>query len=357
MSLQISKAYKAYGTTPVLIDVNIELASGKIHALLGPSGSGKSTLLHAIAGLEPLDRGKLMWDNEILQKDQKLIVPTERRDIGMVFQDFALFPHLDVTANISFGLKAGRWPRPEIALRVKELLSLLHLTGLEHHYPHELSGGQKQRVAVARALAPKPKLLLLDESLSSLDVALRRSLQTELKALFSYLNLTVILVTHDSHEAFAMADSITVLNKGQVVADGEPETLYRHPPNAVTAELTGMVNIWRGAVVQRDDRLWVHASGVELDITAQALPVGTPVELAIRPDICQIVPADHPGSLAITVDHVRYLGERYLVHAAINDSPLVFYASKIPEAITHVAIDLTRVSYYPTPVLAHHIGS
>ena len=204
----------AYGKNVVVKDVSLQLSKGEIGCFLGPSGCGKTTLLRAIAGFEPVKQGEILINDSVVSNRESHLAP-EKRSIGMVFQDFALFPHLTIADNIGFGIRhLKRSRRAEQKNRIRELLALVGLEAIKHRYPHELSGGQQQRVALARALAPKPHLLLLDEPFSSMDIELRAELAEEVRQILKQQEITSILVSHDQNEAFAMADHIGVLRDG-----------------------------------------------------------------------------------------------------------------------------------------------
>jgi ABC-type Fe3+/spermidine/putrescine transport system ATPase subunit len=230
----------AYGRDDVLASVSFGLVEGGVTALIGPSGSGKSTLVALVAGLLTPAAGRILFAGRDVTA-----VPPERRGVGVVFQSYALFPHLAVRDNIAFGLTTGRrrLPRHEVAPRVRELAALCGLTPVLDRRPGELSGGERQRVALARALAPRPALLLLDEPLSALDAALRRQLRAELAALLRRLGTTVLYVTHDQEEAMMLADRLVVLERGQVVQAGPPLDLYRHPSHRFVASFLGEANL------------------------------------------------------------------------------------------------------------------
>lgn len=221
---------------PALQDVSLSLAEGQIGVLLGPSGCGKTTLLRAVAGLESVSAGSIALSGEIISRPGRTLAPEQRR-MGMVFQDYALFPHLDAGHNVAFGLKTLSGTQRQ--QRVREVLTLVGLEGLERRYPHELSGGQQQRVALARALAPRPHLLLLDEPFSNLDAGLRDRLAQELRGILHSQGTTALMVTHDQHEAFAMGDRIGVLHQGQLQQWADAATLYREPATPFVAQFIG----------------------------------------------------------------------------------------------------------------------
>lgn len=252
-----------YEQRAIVNDLSFYLKKGEIGCLLGPSGCGKTTLLRAIAGFEPVYSGFIELDDRVLSSPQKQL-PPEKRNIGMVFQDFALFPHLTVFANIALGIR--KQPLKEQQQRVAQLLAHVGLSGYEDRYPHQLSGGQQQRIALARALAPKPRILLMDEPFSSLDAVLRESLASEVRALVKAENVTALLVTHDQHEAFAMADRVGVMRQGQLLQWDTPYNLYHQPVHPFVADFVG--------------------AGVLLpcDITA-ALDLDTPLGLLCKQEI------------------------------------------------------------------------
>lgn len=234
--LEISGLEVAYDNRAVVRDLALQLQAGEIGCLLGASGCGKTTALRAIAGFEPLRAGQIVLQGETVST-AGFSLPPEARRVGMVFQDFALFPHLDVAGNVGFGL--GRLPRRERAARVQQMLALVGLQDYAARMPHQLSGGQQQRVALARALAPAPRLLLLDEPFSSLDAELRESLAQEVRAILKQAGTTAILVTHDQHEAFAMADWVGVMHEGRLRQWSTPYQLYHRPADRYVADFIG----------------------------------------------------------------------------------------------------------------------
>jgi len=243
--LEIKQLTKSYTGRTVVSAIDLSMEEGEILSLLGPSGCGKTTILRCVAGLIKPDSGYIEVGGRIFF-DGGRELPVEGRKIGMVFQDFALWPHMTVTQNIAFGLR--RTPARAIAGRVAELLTLVNLPGFGDRYPHQLSGGQQQRVAVARALANAPRLILLDEPLSSLDTGLRAAMRDELVDLFRRLKITAINVTHDQDEAMMMSDRIMVLNSGKTQQTGTPPDLYLAPENVFVARFMGAANLLRGRV-------------------------------------------------------------------------------------------------------------
>jgi len=247
LSVDVSNLTKRFGTTTAVDDVSFSVAEGAFVALLGPSGSGKTTVLRMLAGLERPDEGRIAVHGRPVFGGRRE-VPAEERDIGMVFQDYALWPHMTVAQNIAFGLRLRRFTRRDRDARVAEALSLVHLDGLDARFPDQLSGGQQQRVAIARALATRPRLLLLDEPLSNLDAALREEMRVELVRLLKAQGITAIYVTHDRIEALAMADQIVVMRDGRVAQIGAPEELYARPATLFIAGFLGAANVVAGTV-------------------------------------------------------------------------------------------------------------
>ena len=279
----VSKRYG--GAAPAVDDVSLEIHEGEFLTLLGPSGSGKTTTLMLIAGFEELTHG------EILVRGRSVAaLPPDKRDIGMVFQNYALFPHMTVFDNVAFPLRMRRLARHETEHRVRETLEAVHLAELEERLPRQLSGGQQQRVALARALVYRPSLLLMDEPLAALDKKLREQMQAELKAIQRELGVTTLYVTHDQQEALTLSDRIGVMNRGALVQVGPPIDLYDRPADRFTAEFLGAANILDGRVTAAGDGLIRVRVQERLDVTAEPrtdVAVGAPVALMIRPESIQ----------------------------------------------------------------------
>lgn len=284
--LQLENISLSFGALKVVDGLSLSLEKGTIGCLLGPSGCGKTTVLRSIAGFEPVRDGRIRLDGAVIADARTQLAP-ERRRVGMVFQDYALFPHLDVARNIGFGLR-GR-PPAEIAARVAELLATVGLEGHEHKFPHELSGGQQQRIALARALAPGPALLLLDEPFSNLDVELRERLSGEVREIIKAAGTTAILVTHDQHEAFAVADEIGIMNQGRIQQWDTPYNLYHRPQNRFVADFIGQGVFVNGTVLNRRQvrmELGVLESGDALSCgpACETCESGCDVDVLLRPD-------------------------------------------------------------------------
>ena len=303
MQLELDGVSVAYGDSEVVHAVGFSLPAGEIGCLLGPSGCGKTTLLRAIAGFERPSGGSIRLKGEVVASRERMVEP-ERRRVGMVFQDFALFPHLSIGKNIAFGLRD--WTRAERDARVAELLELVGLPGQGARFPHELSGGQQQRIALARAMAPRPDLLLLDEPFSSLDVELREQLAREVRELLKRDGITAILVTHDQLEAFAMADVIGVINEGRLAQWDSGYNLYHRPADRFVADFIGQGVMLAGSVKSGQVE-------TELGMVGGALPVGAEegaaVEVLLRPDD---VIHDDASSLQVEVTARAFRGAEYL---------------------------------------------
>jgi ABC-type Fe3+/spermidine/putrescine transport system ATPase subunit len=248
--LQLQDVHKSYTGQPLLRGLSFEIARCETACLLGPSGSGKSTVLQLIAGLDSPETGRVLWDGRDLGS-----TPTHRRDFGLVFQDYALFPHLDVLSNVAFGLRMKRASRAETARRVAKVLQLVNLEGFEHRSVTNLSGGEQQRVALARALAPRPRLLMFDEPLAALDRGLREELLDELRRILARTRIPALYVTHDQEEAFKIADRILLLHHGRIVQAGSPADVWTRPASAWVAGFLGLGNILSGEIIDKKPRI------------------------------------------------------------------------------------------------------
>ncbi len=287
MNLVIEKLTKRFSVkgTPAVFDANFTAAPGGVTTLLGPSGSGKTTLLRIIAGLESADEGRVLLDGQDITA-----VPVGKRRFGFVFQTFALFAHLTVRENIAFGLEAQGIKGEAVKTRIKELLGLVQLDGLAERYPDQLSGGQRQRVGFARALAPHPKLLLLDEPFGALDARVRTELRAWLRELHEATHLTTLLVTHDQEEALELSDQIVVMDKGRVHQVGSPREIYDDPKTAFVASFVGTANVFRTEA--KDGRAQVGSTSMTI---AEGIPEGATLSAIVRPHDVRLQPAPGPG--------------------------------------------------------------
>lgn len=279
--LEVHHIFKSYEGNPVLADISFKVETSETICLLGASGSGKSTLLRIIAGLEEADSGSVSFDGRDLSS-----TPAHLRDFGLVFQDYALFPHLNVSENVAFGLKMRRLPQNEIAERVANSLEMVNLQGFEKRQVTDLSGGEQQRVALARALATRPRLLMFDEPLGALDRTLREDLLNELRSILHQTNIPAIYVTHDQEEAFAMADRILILHGGEIVREGAPADVWANPESAIVARFLGLGNVLDGEVIEVKNGKWrVESSfGVFIVDCAHEHQKGDRVHLLVRPN-------------------------------------------------------------------------
>ncbi|MFN2288256.1 MAG: ABC transporter ATP-binding protein [Chromatocurvus sp.] len=308
--LDVNAVSVRFGDFTAVDNASITLDRGQIGCLLGPSGCGKTTLLRAIAGFQAVSQGSIAVGGRVLSTADAQVSPEQRR-VGMVFQDFALFPHLDVSDNVGFGLR--HLPRTERRSRIARLLQMVSLGDCARAWPHELSGGQQQRVALARALAPGPDILLLDEPFSSLDSELRTQLATEVRELLKTDGVTAVLVTHDQHEAFAMADSVSLLHDGRIDQTDTPYNLYHRPANAFVAEFIGggsLIEVTVNAEGELNDQLGV------LDMAAQSFAPGQQLRLLIRPDDIQY---DESSDIQLRVVDRAFRGANFLYELLLPD--------------------------------------
>jgi putrescine transport system ATP-binding protein len=306
--LRIEAVSKTFGTVRAVDGLSLDIGRGEFFALLGPSGCGKTTLLRMLAGFETPDAGRILLDGTDIAE-----TPPHRRPVNMMFQSYALFPHLNVRDNIEFGLKRAGLPRAEIDARIAEMTALVRLEGLEQRRPDQLSGGQRQRVALARALARRPLLLLLDEPLAALDKKLRETTQAELKALQRRLSTTFVIVTHDQDEAMTMADRIAVMSDGRLAQVATPRDLYEAPASRWLAGFIGNVNLIEGTIAAHvgDHTHVVTEQAGTMTIAHHEAVVGARICLAIRPEKVRIITMDEmagPNTRAGVVSAVSYLG-------------------------------------------------
>ncbi len=277
--IEVVSVSKSFGGKTVVREVAFRVEEGQILCLLGPSGCGKTTLLRIVAGLEEADSGYVGLDGRRLDD-----VPVHQRGFGLMFQDFALFPHKDVSANVAFGLRMQAQTRQQVEARVAEMLDLVGLAGYEGRRVYDLSGGEQQRVALARSLAPGPRLLMLDEPLGSLDRALREGLMNELRVILKRVGVTSIYVTHDQQEAFAVSDQVIILRQGSVVQQGSPQNVYLHPASPWVASFLGLTNLVAGRVISSDPLRVESSLGAVTLSGHEGLAPGQEVTLLIRPE-------------------------------------------------------------------------
>ncbi len=343
---------KTYDKNLVIREVSLSVKDREFLVLVGPSGCGKSTLLRMIAGLEEITGGVLRIDGRVVNQ-----VPPKDRDIAMVFQNYALYPHMSVFDNMAFGLKMRKTPKPEILAKVAEAARILDLESVLQRKPKQLSGGQRQRVALGRAIVRNPKVFLMDEPLSNLDAKLRVQMRSEIAALHKRLNATTIYVTHDQVEAMTMGDRIVILNKGDIQQVDTPLNVYHDPANMFVAGFVGQMNFLNGVVEEANGLLQLRLSNgdplplPETLVNAGRSALGKPVVLGLRPEA--VLPADTPEALAtaahsLTLSPVRIemLGSEQMVHCTVAGQSLI---ARWPSEIAtqegtpvDMALDLTR---------------
>ncbi|HHV9767439.1 TPA: spermidine/putrescine ABC transporter ATP-binding protein PotA [Escherichia coli] len=301
--VQLAGIRKCFDGKEVIPQLDLTINNGEFLTLLGPSGCGKTTVLRLIAGLETVDSGRIMLDNEDITH-----VPAENRYVNTVFQSYALFPHMTVFENVAFGLRMQKTPAAEITLRVMEALRMVQLETFAQRKPHQLSGGQQQRVAIARAVVNKPRLLLLDESLSALDYKLRKQMQNELKALQRKLGITFVFVTHDQEEALTMSDRIVVMRDGRIEQDGTPREIYEEPKNLFVAGFIGEINMFNATVIERLDEQRVRANveGRECNIYVNfAVEPGQKLHVLLRPEDLRVEEINDDNHAEGLIGYVR----------------------------------------------------
>lgn len=324
--VEIKGAFKQFGANVVLNGIDLEVKQGELLTLLGPSGCGKSTTLNLIAGFLDPDQGEVHIKGNNVTK-----VPPYKRDLGMVFQTYSLFPHMTVYENLSFGLKLRKVGKAEQKKKISKALELVKMSGLENRYPRELSGGQRQRVAISRALVVEPELLLLDEPLSNLDAKLRHELRAEIKRLQKEIGVTTIFVTHDQEEALSMSDRVVVMNAGKIEQISTPTEIYNHPKTEFVFQFIGKSNCFEGNVSAVDKRK--VAVKIGSDIThvdtnnvmgnESDLKTGDEVKLYIRPEKLQIVSLDEKSSSPLDfhrakISQMNYLGTSWEINVLLQ---------------------------------------
>jgi putative spermidine/putrescine transport system ATP-binding protein len=354
-SLELLGLGRSFGGVDALVDLNLTVRAGEFIALLGPSGCGKSTALNCLAGLLPLTHGQILIDGKRVDT-----VPAENRGFGMVFQNYALFPHLTVEKNIAFGLQMRKVPKDELKRRVAEAIALVKLEQHAKKLPGQLSGGQQQRVAIARAVVLEPRLVLMDEPLSNLDAKLRLEMRTEIRRLHQSLGLTTIYVTHDQEEALSMADRLVVLREGRVQQVGTPEQLHNSPENWHVADFMGYRNLIDLDVTAVDgSTVTVADQGFTLRGTAVHTPhLGDKVRAAIRPEdlvvVSPTVPVQGGNTTTATVSVVEYHGREFAVgvttpggralHVRSDHAPVV-------GSVVELTADPARVLVFPADLV------
>jgi len=322
IAVRLDGVLKRFGDSIALQKVSLKIQEGEFITLLGPSGCGKTTLLNLIAGFAEADTGEIFIDNQLVTD-----TPPYQREIGIVFQNYALFPHMSVTKNVGYGLRMRGVPKAEISQRTAEALALVKLEGYGERKPSELSGGQQQRVALARALVIRPKVLLLDEPFSALDKNLRLSMQIELKEIQRKLGVTTVFVTHDQSEALSMSDRVVVMSAGHIRQIGDPDTIYRRPEDPFVASFVGDVNILPGRYLSHDDQATLEISGNSLRLPKERVQakVGDRLDIHVRPENIQLDNLGPLSLLSATVVTHAFQGDHVDIHLhvpALGDARL-----------------------------------
>ena len=316
--VQLDKITKSFGSFPALHEINLDVREGEILTLLGPSGCGKTTLMRIIAGFEEPSTGRI-WIN----RQDMTGVPPERRPVNMVFQRYALFPHLDVFDNIAFGLRLKKMPRDEIRSEVRKILDLVQMQECADRWINQLSGGQSQRVALARALVNKPAVLLLDEPLAALDLKIRQHMLTELKRIHTETGTTFVYVTHDQDEAMMLSDRIVLMNKGKIEQIGTPEGLYGAPATLFAAQFLGDTNFLDGRVVSLEGPAARCDIGITtIDVPAKGLAAGDTIKLSVRPETITIGPASET-TLRGEIKDFAFIGNRIVYWVSLPNGQVL----------------------------------
>ncbi len=312
VGIKLVNLTKVFGKVVAVDHINLEIKDKEFMTLLGPSGCGKTTTLRMIAGLEiPSDGEIYLGDRIVSSPTKKIFVPPEKRNIGMVFQNYAVWPHMTVFDNVAYPLKIKKVPREEIEERVKRVLELVKLSGMEKRYPHQLSGGQQQRVALARALVMEPAVLLLDEPLSNLDAKLREEMRFEIRALQKRLGITVVYVTHDQAEAMAMSDRIAVMNKGKIHQVGTPYEVYKHPSDSFVANFIGLANFIEYDSLEKTENgylVTLFGGRITLRVAPPVKEEGKTI-LVIRPTDIDLFKEEKPNTAPGKIIRSTFLGD------------------------------------------------
>jgi len=323
--VQVVNVVKKFGDTVAVQNVDLTVKKGELFALLGSSGCGKSTLLRMLAGFETVTSGQILIDGEDLAT-----LPPYRRPVNMMFQSYALFPHMTVEANVAFGLKQEGCPKAELRERVAAALELVQMSRFAKRKPHQLSGGQQQRVALARSLVKRPKLLLLDEPMSALDKQIRQRTQVELVNILDQVDVTCIMVTHDQEEAMTMADRIAVMSEGQIVQIGSPHEVYEFPNSRFSAEFIGSTNLFEGRTVEDEpDHVYIESPDLSKRLYIShgiTGPLGMEVSVSIRPERVSIArgqPDQDVNWAQGVVTHIAYMGSYSLYHVRLPSGKTV----------------------------------
>lgn len=346
--IEIKSVTKRFGTFTAIENLNLSIPKGQFITLLGPSGCGKTTLMRMIAGFYEVDGGEIYIDGKCVNH-----LPVHKRDTPLVFQDYALFPHLTVEENVAYGLKIKKCAKSEMQGKIQQMLDMFGLVGLEHRYPRELSGGQQQRVAFARALVQGQDVLLMDEPLSNLDTKMRVEVRNELREMQQKTNITAIFVTHDQEEAFSLSDKIAVFNKGEICQFGTPWEIYNKPTNKFVADFVGVANFYEGEITAMDEQLHIRTATevISLPKLSSDWAIGETVHLMIRPEQMTIhkeaqLPQEGRLQLKGQIRKYSFLGSSVRYTVQINErewfiddvAPTQFYEGEV-----YVTLNTNRI--------------
>lgn len=346
--IAISGVSKRFGTTLAVNDVELTIPEGTFATFLGPSGCGKTTTLRMVAGLERPDAGEIRIGGEIMFADN-IFIPPEKRQIGMVFQSYAIWPHMTVLDNVAYPLKVRRVPKARMRESALKALETVRLADLATRYPAQLSGGQQQRVALARAIVFEPRLLLLDEPLSNLDAKLREHMRIELRELQQRLGLTTLYVTHDQQEALALSDLVMVMDRGRIVQSGTPREIYTQPSNRFVADFVGWANFLPGEVINGRT---IRVLGFELqtDALSAGMETGANVDISIRPEDVRLVPSGSIRPLNVIDARVKttlYMGNHEFCELSVGDQSILAHIDAnetlVRDETVHVELNASRM--------------
>ena len=340
--LDLINLRKSFGTTTAVNNFTLNIAKGEFVSFLGPSGCGKTTTMRMIAGFEQPDQGAIQLDGADLTK-----VPANKRKVGMVFQSYALFPHLSVADNITFGMSLAGASKGDMARRANELLDLIQLPTLGSRYPHQLSGGQQQRVALARAIAIQPRVLLLDEPLSALDAKIRDELRNEIRRIQHELGITAIYVTHDQSEALALSDRVVVMNAGNIEQVGTPFEVYNHAASGFVAGFVGTQSVLQATVGSDASTVLVSGAPVRLDKPLSGKRAGDAVQLRLRPELVAIAPRPGDNQLSGVIEQITFLGSVVRVQVKTGAGNLAADLLNNPDLTLPKPNDAVTVSFSP----------
>jgi multiple sugar transport system ATP-binding protein len=353
--IRLTGIRKSYGKEVALHQLDLTVNPGEFLTILGPSGCGKTTMLRSIAGLEEPDEGEIqLGDRVVFSRGDGKIIPPEGRGLGLIFQSYALWPHMTVEKNITLALKEKKLPKSEVETRLTNALDMVQMTELRSRYPSELSGGQQQRVAVARLIALRPSILLMDEPLSNLDAKLRTEMRTELKRLHRDLEATTVYVTHDQIEALTLSDRIIVMNKGRVMQEGTPYDIYHHPSNIFVAEFIGdpRMNVFSGIVVDKKGKQHLDCGDLTLPIQANLADSGEELKAAIRPEAIEVSDGAKDGWLQVTAESVQPTGAYTIMQVQAGKTAITlvqpgFITMDVGEPLW-IAIDTGSLNFFDT---------